>query len=880
MENIVSAKEKNLIFALDIGTRSVVGVVGTMTEDGFEVVDYEQRFHAKRAMRDGQIEDISLVAKVIDEVKRTLEERLNVKFEKVSIAAAGRSLKTIKITYNQTVDPADEISKKLMQGAEYSALSRAMEEFAEQDEGNKKFHCVGYSVVRSALDDYDMSNLVGHKGNQITLEVIAAFLPHNVVEGLYATMTLNGLEVENLTLEPMAAIHVIVPKDIRLLNIALVDIGAGTSDIAICRNGGISAYDMVTVAGDELTEKLMQTYLVDFDEAEKIKMSLGEKGESTVFTDVLGFENILSKAELQETLQEPIFGLAQTISQRILEVNATSPVAVFIVGGGSQVPGLCEGIAQNLKLPQHRVTVGGRQGFKYVKLCSDKLQSPEFVTPIGIGAIISERTGADFFAITVNGSKIMLLRQGEIKVMEAILLAGIKPTALIGVPQRPINYTVDGKKYTFRQEYTSGEITINGKLASIDSMLTRGDALVVVPAKMSEKESVTAGDILKTIEPISVTLKGESYTLPVEIKVNGKRVEESYRICNDDVVTTSVKDTVGDLCAKAQVSPKGKIFAINGVDAQTKDILTQGDSVEYLAVDMSAQEQSQQSDMEQSKGQAQGQSQEQSQEQSRIPSQEQSRIPSQEQSRIPSQEPKIEQSKLTTEREACPPTQKKVAVHIKLTPQSAARKRNAYVYHNSEEKSEDSGAKALQMEREQSDKSGGEQTSVKVNDSEVSDEQKSAKLNDNKVGGEQTIAQGNDSEVGDDTKKDVDTQRIAEINFIKTSYEDNVELEHTSKENAIGQDDPLQTQRSQGDSGASDVVHQPREKGYIFVKINNIPTRVKTESDGSVLFVNMLNYINITNEAPGENLVLSINSLPASYTDVVRDGDDIIIRWE
>ncbi|MEG0091500.1 MAG: hypothetical protein RSA20_06740, partial [Oscillospiraceae bacterium] len=138
----------------------------------------------------------------------------------------------------------------------------------------------------------------------------------------------------------------------------------------------------------------------------------------------------------------------------------------------------------------------------------------------------------------------------------------------------------------------------------------------------------------------------------------------------------------------------------------------------------------------------------------------------------------------------------------------------------------------------------------------------------------------NDSEIGDDTKKDVDTQRIAEINFIKTSYEDNVELEHTSKENAIGQDDPLQTQRSQGDSGASDVVHQPREKGYIFVKINNIPTRVKTESDGSVLFVNMLNYINITNEAPGENLVLSINSLPASYTDVVRDGDDIIIRWE
>ncbi|MEG2081767.1 MAG: cell division FtsA domain-containing protein, partial [Oscillospiraceae bacterium] len=673
MENIISEKKKGLIFALDIGTRSVVGIVGKMTQDGFEVVDYEQRFHAKRAMRDGQIEDISLVARVVDDVKKTLEERLDIEFKKVSIAAAGRSLKTIKVTYNQGIDPADEISEKLMQGAEYSALSRAMEEFSQQDEGNKKFHCVGYSVVRSALDDYDMSNLVGHKGNQITLELIAAFLPHNVVEGLYATMTLNGLEVENLTLEPMAAIHVIVPKDIRLLNIALVDIGAGTSDIAICRNGGISAYDMVTVAGDELTEKLMQTYLVDFDQAERIKMSLEDGKETTVFTDVLGFENTVSKAELQEMLHAPIEGLAQMISQRILDVNASSPVAVFIVGGGSQVPGLCEEIAKNLGLPQHRVTVGGRQGFKYVRLCSDKLQSPEFVTPIGIGAIISERTGADFFAITVNGNKIMLLRQGKIKVMEAILLAGIKPTALIGVPQRPVNYTLNGKKCVFRQEYTSGEITINGEIASIDSMLTRGDALCVTPAKMSDKENVTVGDIRQETETLNVLLQGEKYTLPSKVLVNGKAQPDEYKICNEDEVVTQLCYSVEDLCAAAHITPNGKIFAVNGVDTAPEEVLSQGDSVEYLTVDFAQEERAQKA--QEIREKLEKDISLKAKTLSKSYGAADINIKSEDSEALGEEKPTEQNSKATEETQ--PTAAKKMAVHIKITPQLASRRQAA-----------------------------------------------------------------------------------------------------------------------------------------------------------------------------------------------------------
>ena len=65
-----------------------------------------------------------------------------------------------------------------------------------------------------------------------------------VVESLYTVMERAGMEVTCLTLEPIAALNVAIPKELRLLNLALVDVGAGTSDIAITKSGTIIAYDM------------------------------------------------------------------------------------------------------------------------------------------------------------------------------------------------------------------------------------------------------------------------------------------------------------------------------------------------------------------------------------------------------------------------------------------------------------------------------------------------------------------------------------------------------------------------------------------------------------------------------------------------------------
>lgn len=267
------------IFALDIGTRTVIGVVGERLEgDAFRVLDHEQMEHPGRAMMDGQVEDIAQVGRLIKEVKERLEGRLGIRLSRVSIAAAGRMLRTVQVrATRQLPGPHSLADRDMVIGLEGEAIELAQEQAkAQAQDGGREgnYYCVGYSIVEYCMDGQPVSQLVGHTCSEISVELIAAFLPYSVVEGLYAAVDMNELEVMSLTLEPIAAINVLIPRELRLLNLALVDIGAGTSDIAVCRDGRINAYDMATIAGDELTEAIIRAYLVDFPTAETMKRGL------------------------------------------------------------------------------------------------------------------------------------------------------------------------------------------------------------------------------------------------------------------------------------------------------------------------------------------------------------------------------------------------------------------------------------------------------------------------------------------------------------------------------------------------------------------------------------------------------------------------------
>ena len=193
----------------------------------------------------------------------------------------------------------------------------------------------GHSVVSIMLDGYKVATPVGHRGEMLTTEIIAAFLPAFVVESLCSAIDRAGLTAAGLTLEPIAAMNVIVPPDLRLINIALCDIGAGTSDVAISRDGSVVAYGMATVAGDEVTEDLMKRLLVDFQTAERIKSCTDEQ---MTYTDILLAEHTVTDRELTELLAPSAETLAETIAAEILKANLIRLPSMIISAGFAGVP--------------------------------------------------------------------------------------------------------------------------------------------------------------------------------------------------------------------------------------------------------------------------------------------------------------------------------------------------------------------------------------------------------------------------------------------------------------------------------------------------------------------------------------------------------------
>ncbi len=572
-----------IIFSLDIGTRTVVGIVGIQENDKFKVINAEVVEHKSRAMVDGQIHDINQVASVAQEVKELLEKKTGIKLRRVAIAAAGRVLKTCEVHVDRELEMGREIDQELVGSLEIEAIQKAQIKLDEDITKNEptQFYCVGYSVINYYLNEFVISRLLGHKGKKAGVDVLATFLPIVVVESLYTVMEKIGLEVISLTLEPIAAINVTIPKDLRLLNLVLVDIGAGTSDIALTRDGSVVAYGMVPVAGDEITERIAQQYLVDFNTAEKIKLSITDDNKTVTFTDILNKKQTVRKEEVLEAVKPVVETLAATISAKILEFNHKAPNAVFLIGGGSQIPGLPEYISDNLNLPKDRVVVRNRDVVQNVKFNSKKLSGPEAITPLGIAITAQQQVGKDFLYVTVNGQKVRLFNSKKLTVADALILYGFNPGQLIGRTGKSLTYTLNGVSKIQKGGYgKAAEIYINSELANLESALKIGDDIAVIAAENGKNASLKLRDIIKTGSAGTVTLNGQKIAIGTIAYVNGvPAYEMDAEVTDGSTIDTIEIYTLKDLLRQTEINDDEFNIYVNYLDAQEGYVLINGDII-------------------------------------------------------------------------------------------------------------------------------------------------------------------------------------------------------------------------------------------------------------------------------------------------------------
>ncbi|OKZ82500.1 MAG: hypothetical protein BHW06_11450 [Clostridium sp. 44_14] len=563
-----------LVFGLDIGTRSIVGTVGYRTStNGFVVVAQESVEHETRAMLDGQIHDIQAVADTIIQVKQKLEQLIGRKLTDVCIAAAGRVLKTVvacaEMHFNyETVVTNEHVYSLDMLGVEkaYDLLRQ------EQQNDDIHFYCVGYSVIRYYQNDYPITNLEGHKANTIRTELIATFLPDEVVDGLYAAVEKAGLYVANLTLEPIAAMNVAIPEKFRLLNIALVDVGAGTSDISITNDGSIIAYGMIPSAGDEITEALARHYLLDFGEAEKMKCQSTMRKQVTVH-DIMGLSHKISSEEIAEVAEPVVREITTRVADRIKELNGGKPVsAVFVVGGGGKMMGFEETLADNLGIPKERVALRGSEVMGQIEFLQKNIKVDSLlVTPVGICLNYYEQKN-NFIFVTLNGERIKLYDNSKLTVVDAAMQMGYPNEDLFPKRGKALNYSVNGEKRMKRGEPgDSAVVNLNGKESALSGALSQNDKIEIKASTAGKDAVMTIGEIQEYRSAIHFIFNRKSITCPRFVQVNGELVSQYYEIQENDEIEILEYYTLEQVLEFMDIVCRGRAYVNNAsADMETK----------------------------------------------------------------------------------------------------------------------------------------------------------------------------------------------------------------------------------------------------------------------------------------------------------------------
>ena len=512
----------NEIFALDIGTRKVMGIIARREGDCLEILDVETIEHPTRAMFDGQIHSIEEVSKTVKKIKDNLEKRLNKKLTQVGVAVAGRNLLTYRNRVTKEFSQEQDIEQGLVRDLELEAVDKIISE-----SGNKlaQFYCVGYSPVYYELDGQRISNLVGHRAKTIATEIIVTLLPRVTLDSMSAVLKSVGLQLLNITLEPISAIDAIIPVDMRKLNILLVDIGAGTSDLALTKEGVVFAYGMVPEAGDEITERISEILLADFSSAERIKRSL-QTVKAIEYEDIWGRRKSFNLQNLKQGLIPSVKRLAKAITRVALDLNGGIPQAIVLVGGGSLTFNLIAELSESFGISLDSVGIRLPQAIKEIKDRTGKLTGPEAVTPIGIALMTAKASGLCFIDVEINAKRLKMLDFHQKKdVMGALTLSGIDERKLYPRPGLALSFEVNQElkiaKGTLGQP---AKVLLNGNpVSSLSDKIEHGDKVEVQEAIPGQDASVQIKDLVD-LNPIVVVFNGETLEIMPAVIMNGEIV--------------------------------------------------------------------------------------------------------------------------------------------------------------------------------------------------------------------------------------------------------------------------------------------------------------------------------------------------------------------
>lgn len=335
-------EQANHIVALDIGTEYVKALVGRIDGEGIKIVGAGRQHQGLSDMHSGAISDISAVVANCDQALTEAEGQAGVSARRAIIGIAGELVKgaTATIRYKRP-EPTKEITIEEMSHILNRVQKRAYDQARNQvawETGNEDIDVklINSAIVSISIDAYKVSNPIGFQGKDVAIQIYTAFAPMIHIGALERTANDLDLDLIAVAAEPFAVTRAVIGNDTSSnLSAITIDVGGGTTDIAVVNDGGVEGTKMFGIGGRAYTRTIATQMDVEFEEAEKIKLGLSEDNIEAETADQ-------AKLAIKKTLDVWLNGVSLALSE--FDKIDLLPHQMLLCGGGASLVGLLDSL--------------------------------------------------------------------------------------------------------------------------------------------------------------------------------------------------------------------------------------------------------------------------------------------------------------------------------------------------------------------------------------------------------------------------------------------------------------------------------------------------------------------------------------------------------
>ena len=373
-----SVNHKEMLVGLDIGTSKVVAVVAEINEmNSLEIIGIGSQ--PSRGLKNGVVIDIDSTTKAI---KKSIQEAETMAGCHISSCYVGISGSHIRGLNSEGVVPIKDGEVRFSDVDRVIETAQAMAIPADQ----KLLHVLPRDYIIDKQDG--IKEPLGMAGSRLEAKVHLVTCSENSSQNIHTCVRSCGLEVEAFVLEQLASSYSVLTNDERELGVCLVDIGCGTTDIAVFTEGSISFTEVLPIAGDHVTNDIAQALRTPPNQAEDIKQMYGcavsslTSPKETMMVPGMGGrpERELSRQSLADVLERryvEIFSMTQQ-KLNISGFDSLIPAGIVLTGGASKIEGAVELAEEVFHTPVRIGTPNSAQGF------SEIINNPIYATSVGL----------------------------------------------------------------------------------------------------------------------------------------------------------------------------------------------------------------------------------------------------------------------------------------------------------------------------------------------------------------------------------------------------------------------------------------------------------------------------------------------------------------